>query len=197
MRGDDTERIKRNPWPWYLVNLIPIISVFDPFHSHHYLSSFTFLTNHIFYYASFVASETLHWFLSGSCRVLQADLIGSLHPSISLSLTSSSTGTGACLTPPPPVSAARLSGRSCYLTVHPVQEDSLHLRFVSHTGACVFRRWCGCTLMPCNSIVSVSIWSPSSQDRWTLPEPPGLHTCCMCLSQGQYTAGKSGMVWMI
>lgn len=80
----------------------------------------------------------IHCSLLGSYHAHRVALSGSLHPWISLSLTSSSMGTGACQTRPPPVSAAHLNGRSCYLTVHPVQEGSHHLRSVSYTGACVF-----------------------------------------------------------
>lgn len=82
-------------------------------------------------------SYFLHCFLLGTYHVLLVALIGSLHPWISPSLTSSSTGTGACLTPPPPVSAARRKGPLCYPTVHSVQEGSLRLRLVSDPGACV------------------------------------------------------------
>lgn len=67
---------------------------------------------------------------TGNCHVLPAVLIGSLRLWISQSLTSSSTGTGACRTPPRPVSAALLNGQLCYPTVRPAREDFLHRRLV-------------------------------------------------------------------
>lgn len=107
-------------------------------------------------------------FPSGSFHVSPLHLIGSLQLWISQSSTSSSMGTGACLTRPLPVSAAPLNAPSCYLTVHLVLGDCLPHRLVSIILAKIVAFWvngevrylegpsCDCKVIKCHSLEPLS-----------------------------------------